>query len=87
VRVVEIPYDDARIRDTGPTFVINGKGAVRGVDWEFNAWSGPGPPHYVPWDLDALLAGRVPEIEDLDWYQADLVLEGARSTWTEKALS
>ncbi len=76
VRVVEIPYDDAWIRDTGPTFVVNGEGAVRGVDWEFKAWSGPGPPHYVPWDLDTLLARRVLEIEGLDRYQADLVLEG-----------
>jgi agmatine deiminase len=31
VCVVEIPYDDAWIRDTGPTFVANGEGAVRGV--------------------------------------------------------
>ena len=76
VRVVEIPYDDAWIRDTGPTFVVNGEGEVHGVDWEFNAWSGPGDPHYVPWDQDALLARRVLEIERVDRYEPGLVLEG-----------
>jgi agmatine deiminase len=76
IRVVEIPYDDSWIRDTGPTFVVNGDGIVRGVDWEFRAWSGPGPPHYSSWDQDALLARRVLDIEDAGRYRCDLVLEG-----------
>ena len=40
IRVVEISSDDAWVRDTGPTFVSNGQGGVRGVDWTFNAWGG-----------------------------------------------
>jgi agmatine deiminase len=76
IRVVEVPYDDSWIRDTGPTFMVNGEGLVRGVDWEFKAWSGPGPPHYSSWDEDALLTGRVLEIEGVDRYKSDLVLEG-----------
>jgi agmatine deiminase len=76
IKVVEISYDDSWIRDTGPTFVVNGEGLVRGVDWEFRAWSGPGPPHYVPWDQDALLARKVLEIGGADRYASDLVLEG-----------
>ena len=40
VKVVEIYYDDAWMRDVGPTFVINQDGQVRGIDWEFNAWGG-----------------------------------------------
>jgi agmatine deiminase len=76
VRVVEVSYDDSWIRDTGPTFLVNGEGVVRGVDWEFKAWSGPGPPHYFPWDQDALLARKVLDIERVDRYECDLVLEG-----------
>src|SRR3954451_4233805 len=33
VRVVEISTDDAWLRDTGPTFVVDGEGRRRGVDW------------------------------------------------------
>ena len=35
--VVELITDDAWVRDTGPTFVANHQGEVRGIDWEFNA--------------------------------------------------
>ncbi len=72
VRVVELPGDDAWIRDTGPTFVLDGTGARRGVDWEFNAWGGI----YAPWDRDEEVAARVLEIEGDDRYRAPLVLEG-----------
>lgn len=40
IRVVEMSSDDAWVRDTGPTFVINNGGEVRGVNWDFNAWGG-----------------------------------------------
>ena len=34
VRVVEISSNDAWMRDVGPTFVVNDRGGVRGVDWQ-----------------------------------------------------
>ena len=37
IRVVEMSSDDAWVRDSGPTFVINDSGEVRGVNWDFNA--------------------------------------------------
>ncbi|MGH8256663.1 MAG: agmatine deiminase family protein, partial [Steroidobacteraceae bacterium] len=37
VRVVELSSDDAWMRDVGPTFVVDAAGAVRGVQWRFNA--------------------------------------------------
>ena len=40
VRVVEISSNDAWMRDVGPTFVVNRRRQVRGVDWIFNAWGG-----------------------------------------------
>ncbi len=72
VRVVEIASDDAWARDTGPTFVVDGAGGRRGVDWHFNAWGGI----YSPWDRDERLAARILETEGADRYRAPLVLEG-----------
>ncbi len=40
VRVVEMASNDAWIRDCGPTFLVNDKGDVRAIDWEFNSWGG-----------------------------------------------
>ena len=37
IRVVELSSNDAWCRDTGPTFLINGKGEKRACDWSFNA--------------------------------------------------
>jgi agmatine deiminase len=72
IRVVELASDDAWIRDTGPTFVVDGGGERRGVDWRFNAWGGI----YAPWDRDERLAAGVLEVEQADRYRAPLVLEG-----------
>jgi agmatine deiminase len=76
VRVVEISSNDAWVRDTGPTFVVNGRGEIRGVDWRFNAWGGLHGGLYFPWDLDERVAQKVLEIEDADHYAAPLVMEG-----------
>jgi agmatine deiminase len=76
VRVVEISTDDAWIRDTGPTFVVDGAGGRRGVDWRFNAWGGLEGGLYFPWDRDDRVAAKVLEIEGADRYRAPLVLEG-----------
>ncbi len=76
VRVVEVASDDAWIRDCGPTFVLDGNGARRGVDWHFNAWGGLEGGLYFPWDRDERVAAKVLEIEGADRYKAPLVLEG-----------
>ena len=76
VRVVELSANDAWMRDCGPTFVVNGQGGVRGVDWDFNAWGGLQGGLYFPWDLDELVARKVLEIEGVECYKPGLVLEG-----------
>ena len=58
IRVVEMSSDDAWMRDVGPTFVINKRGVVRGVDWIFNAWGGLSGGLYFPWDQDDLVVRR-----------------------------
>jgi agmatine deiminase len=76
VRVVELSTDDAWLRDTGPTFVVDGAGARRGVDWRFNAWGGADGGLYSSWDRDARVATKVLEIEGDARYRAPLILEG-----------
>lgn len=76
VRVVEISTDDAWMRDTGPTFVVDGQGGRRGVDWHFNAWGGHLGGLYSPWDRDDRVAHKVLEVEGANRYRAPFVLEG-----------
>jgi agmatine deiminase len=76
VRVVEISNNDAWMRDTGPTFVVNAAGRRRAVDWRFNAYGGCTAGLYFPWDQDDLVARKVAEIEGADSYRAPLVVEG-----------
>ena len=76
IRVVEISTDDAWMRDTGPTFVLDGDGARRGIDWQFNAWGGLQGGLYLSWERDQRVARKVLEIEGADRYRAPIVLEG-----------
>lgn len=76
VRVVEMTTNDAWIRDSGPTFVVDDDGHRRAVDWRFTAWGGLEGGLYFPWDQDDLVARKVLDIEGTDRYRAPLVLEG-----------
>ncbi len=77
IRVVEITTDDAWVRDTGPTFVRNASGEIRGVDWTFNAWGGFDGGLYSPWTRDDQVASKILEIERRDRYRTEgFVLEG-----------
>ena len=76
VRVVELSSDDAWMRDVGPTGVVDAHGAVRAVDWKFNAWGGHQGGLYHPWDQDDAVARKVLEVERLDRYRAPMVCEG-----------
>jgi agmatine deiminase len=76
IRVVELSSDDAWIRDTGPSFLVDANGGLRGVDWRFNAWGGLDGGLYFPWDRDERVAEKVLEIERADRYRAPIVLEG-----------
>ncbi|WP_261883321.1 agmatine deiminase [Vibrio pelagius] len=76
VRLVEIPYNDAWMRDIGPTVVVNEQGDRRGVSWQFNAWGGDYNGLYDNWQQDDLVASSVCDIIGLDHYRAPFVLEG-----------
>ncbi|CAM3008165.1 MULTISPECIES: agmatine deiminase [Vibrio] len=76
VRLVDIPFNDAWMRDIGPTVVINDKGERRGISWKFNAWGGEYNGLYDNWQQDDLVAASVCDIIGIDHYQAPFVLEG-----------
>ena len=76
VRVVELSSNDAWARDVCPTFVVNDRGGMRGIDWQFNAWGGLQGGLYFPWDRDDAVAQKVIEIEGCDRYRAPFVMEG-----------
>ena len=76
VRVIEMSTNDSWIRDSGPTFVVDGHGHRRAVDWVNKAWGGLAAGLYFPWDQDELVARKVMDIEGTDRYRAPIVLEG-----------
>ena len=71
IRVVEMSNDDAWVRDCGPTFVINDKGEIRGVDWIFNAWGGLVDGLYFPWANDDAVAQKICDLVGVDSYRTD----------------
>ena len=77
IQLVEMESDDAWARDVCPTFVINRKGEVRGIDWQFNAWGGTVDGLYQSWEKDDRIAGRFCERFGYPVYDArHFVLEG-----------
>ncbi|TFH92608.1 agmatine deiminase [Vibrio ouci] len=76
VRLVEIPYNDAWMRDIGPTVLVNESGERRGISWQFNAWGGEYNGLYDNWQQDDLVASSVCDIIGIDHYSAPFVLEG-----------
>ena len=77
VQVVEISNNDSWVRDTGATFVVDGLGHMRAVDWGFNGYGGLVNGIYFPWDQDDLIASKMCAIEGVDRYRiGDFILEG-----------
>ena len=76
VRVVEMSTNDAWVRDTGPTFLVDARGELRAVSFRFNAWGGLRGGLYFPWDADDLVGPKVCDLERVQHYLPDLVLEG-----------
>ncbi|SEU23777.1 agmatine deiminase family protein [Paenibacillus sp. NFR01] len=72
VTLLPVAHNDAWLRDNGPTFVKDGKGALAGVNWKFNAWGGK----YAPWDLDDAVAPQILKSLVMQQIDAPLVMEG-----------
>ncbi|MCW2237015.1 agmatine deiminase family protein [Azospirillum canadense] len=72
VEILPLPISDSWIRDTGPSFVTDGKGQVAGVHWRFNAWGG----NYADCEKDQHVGRLVLEHLGLRCFEAPLVMEG-----------
>lgn len=72
VRSLLVRHNDAWLRDNGPTFLINPKGDLAGVNWCFNAWGGK----YAPWDLDDQVAPEILKHLKIKSFDAPFVMEG-----------
>jgi agmatine deiminase len=70
IRVREI--DDAWIRDSGPTFVLD-DGELAAVTWVFNGW---GAQDWASWEHDSTLAPALAEWAGARRIDSDLVNEG-----------
>ena len=81
IRVVEVSSNDAWVRDCGPTFLVNGQGGLRAVDWTFNAWGGLYDGLYFPWDADDQIAAKMAQLTGCVRYRPDdMILEGGSIT-------
>ncbi|MBS52716.1 MAG: agmatine deiminase [Oceanospirillaceae bacterium] len=76
VKIVVVKYNDAWMRDMGPTFVVNDAGEKRAISWQFNAWGGEVDGLYPDWSDDDKVASVIAVHEGVDLYQAPFVLEG-----------
>ena len=72
VDVVVVPSDDSWARDTAPTFVVDGRGGLGGVDWRFNAYGGI----YEEYGRTRGMARRILDLAGARRFAAPLVLEG-----------
>ena len=76
VTVLPLPHDDSWTRDTGPSFVADGKGAVAGVAWRFNGWGELHAEH----SQDGQMARRILDHLSLVRFDGGLVIEGGAVT-------
>lgn len=71
IEVRRVAIDDGWFRDNGPTFVIDGRGGLAGIDWDFNGWGGR-----FPFQNDRAAAAQILEQERIERFAAPLILEG-----------
>jgi agmatine deiminase len=72
VSVLALDQDDSWARDTGPTFVLDGQGAMAGIDWRYDGYGGRTP------DIarDARIAEAICERLAITRFAAPIVMEG-----------
>jgi len=72
VQVAEATIDDSWTRDSGPCFLVNGRGGVAGVAWRFNAWGN----RFHGCAGDQALGGELLRHLGMRAYDGPMVLEG-----------
>ncbi|CAO3374791.1 agmatine deiminase family protein [Azospirillum argentinense] len=72
IEILPLPISDSWVRDTGPSFVTDGKEQVAGVHWRFNAWGGNYPDSAKDQEVGRLMLEHL----GLRRFAAPLVMEG-----------
>lgn len=72
ISVLPLDYDDTRIRDTAPSFLLDRTGSLAGVDWRYDGYGGRAP----AFEQDARLAEAICARLDVPRFVAPIVLEG-----------
>lgn len=72
IDIVEIAIDDAWIRDSGPSFVVQ-NGQLKAVNWVFNGWGNQG---WASFSKDAELATQIGKSIGVEVIDSDLTNEG-----------
>lgn len=72
VELLPIPIDDAWIRDSGPTFVVN-QDKLGAINWIFNGWGAQG---WAEFGKDAKLATEIAAVSGAELIDSSLVNEG-----------
>ncbi len=72
IDVVTLYTEDSWVRDTGPTFLVDGRGNLAGIDWPFNGYG----ELYAEYQEDAALAARMLAHEKLRRFEGPIHLEG-----------
>ena len=76
VELFAAPIDDSWLRDSGPIFVVDGKGGRAGVDFRFNAWGEA----FTPYDDDDAISARILDHLGIERIPSEMVLEGGSIT-------
>ena len=72
IELMPIPIDDAWMRDTGPTFVLE-NGQLGAVNWVFNGWGAQG---WAEFGKDSKIAGVIARESGANLIDSELVNEG-----------
>jgi agmatine deiminase len=73
VAIEVINHASVRLRDTGPTFLVDGKGGAAAVDWRFNGWGRREAEHPADENFAHMLLG----FTEVRRFRAPLTLEGS----------
>lgn len=69
--ILVLKHSSPRLRDTGPTFLVDGKGGSAAIDWRFNGWGERKPAE------DSALAHSLLGVAEVRRFRAPLTLEGS----------
>jgi agmatine deiminase len=76
IEILEVPYQSAWQRDSGPIVVVDDDGNRRGIDFRFNAWGN----RFPPYEQTAAAAAVALAHLGIEWVSSDMVLEGGAIT-------